>query len=343
MNEETTKATMPIEIEGVHGYTDSEGTVHIKLADVARGLGFTQTETKNGVEYNSIRWARVRENLRQINFRPLVVENISAPLEVAQSRHEIILALSDEQIKDCFIPEYTFYRLAMKANNEVANAFQNKIAVEILPAIRKHGAYMTAEALSKAKVDPNYVAELIAKLEAEQERNGNLEGELAELKQTNVEYRDRLFEAFDKFEELYAEHKSLYEHYDNLYEHYDNLYENYARLYEMMKRELAKKKAARPSGRLIPITEIAAEYGLHAQTLNQILKYFGVQDKVYGLWMLAKEYEGQGYTRTEPFVKNGELRLHMYWTERGREFLHNFLRQRDIYPRNDEEMSDEED
>ena len=57
-----------IAIEGVHGYTDKNGTVWIKLEDAAIGLGFTQI--KHGVEY--IRWERVREYLRQINFSPLL-------------------------------------------------------------------------------------------------------------------------------------------------------------------------------------------------------------------------------------------------------------------------------
>ena len=62
---------------------------------------------------------------------------------MAKVQHDAILALNDEQFKNCFIPEYTFYRLAMKANNTVANAFQEKISVDILPAIRKNGYYST--------------------------------------------------------------------------------------------------------------------------------------------------------------------------------------------------------
>lgn len=40
-----------------------------------------------------------------------------------------------------FIPENVFYRLAMKAKNETAEAFQAKVADEILPTIRKTGSY----------------------------------------------------------------------------------------------------------------------------------------------------------------------------------------------------------
>lgn len=44
-----------------------------------------------------------------------------------------------------YITEPQFYKLAIKANNEVAERFQNWVTSEVLPAIRKHGAYMTDE------------------------------------------------------------------------------------------------------------------------------------------------------------------------------------------------------
>lgn len=36
-----------------------------------------------------------------------------------------------------FIPEALFYRLGMKANNAAAEAFQNWLAFEVIPSIRK--------------------------------------------------------------------------------------------------------------------------------------------------------------------------------------------------------------
>ena len=305
MNEETTKtkAMVPVEIEGVHGYTDEDGTVMLKLRDVARGLGFVmhrnERVTTSGDTYEAVRWNRVREYLRDISFAQLV----------AQRRHDAILALSDEKLKDCYIPEYTFYRLAMKANNSVANAFQEKIAVEILPAIRKYGAYMTPETLSKAKVDPSYVAELLVKLEQEQERHRKTLEELEE-------YRNELMTSFDQFERLFAECKQAY-----------------ATVAFLIK-EIENRRSPHTYSKPIRISDIAAEYGLTGRTLNQILKRYGIQYNLNGLWMLAPAYEGQGYTRTEPFEDDkGSWVLHMYWTEHGRQFLHNVLRHHDIYPR----------
>lgn len=107
-------------IQGIECY-EVEGTAYLKLETVARGLGFTQTQSKNGTEYTSIRWERVEQYLAEIGF-------------------------PQKWGKDDFIPENVFYRLAMKARNETAEQFQALIADEIIPAIRKHGAYVAPNA-----------------------------------------------------------------------------------------------------------------------------------------------------------------------------------------------------
>ena len=103
-------------ISGIECY-EQDGTAYLKLETVARGLGFTQE--KNGVEY--VKWERVTAYLSELGFSP-------------------------EVGKDVFIPENIFYRLAMKAKNEAAERFQAKIADEVIPSIRKHGAYVAPNA-----------------------------------------------------------------------------------------------------------------------------------------------------------------------------------------------------
>ena len=52
----------------------------------------------------------------------------------------------DEKIKrGDFISESDFYTLAIKANNDTAQKFQYWVTHDVLPSIRKHGAYMTDE------------------------------------------------------------------------------------------------------------------------------------------------------------------------------------------------------
>ena len=53
---------------------------------------------------------------------------------------------SPQVSKDDYIPENMFYRLAMRASNDAAEAFQSKIADEIMPSLRKTGFYVTPDA-----------------------------------------------------------------------------------------------------------------------------------------------------------------------------------------------------
>ena len=69
-----------------------------------------------------------------------------------------------------FIPENIFYRLAMKAKNEVAEKFQILVADEILPAIRKHGAYMTPATLDEIADNPDLLMKLAQNLKSEREK-----------------------------------------------------------------------------------------------------------------------------------------------------------------------------
>lgn len=90
--------------------------------------------------------------------------------------------LSTQVSKGDFITEPQFYRLAIKANNSAAERFQNWVTSEILPAIRKHGAYLTDSAIEKTLTDPDYLIKLATQLKTE--RNGRLiaEQQVNELK-----------------------------------------------------------------------------------------------------------------------------------------------------------------
>ena len=83
---------------------------------VAKSLGFEKNETRNGRTTKSIRWSRVNTYLPK-----------SCPQVGTGS----------------FISEPMVYKLAFKANNAVSEKFTDWLAVEVLPTIRNHGAYMT--------------------------------------------------------------------------------------------------------------------------------------------------------------------------------------------------------
>ena len=135
-----------ITIKNVRGYIDEKGTAWLNLEDVARGLGFTQI--KNKKEY--IRWERVAQYLKEIAF-PTCGEND-------------------------YIPENIFYKLCMKANNEVARKFQDRVCDEILPSIRKYGMYATDELLD----NPDLIIKMATRLKEEKAKNKELEDKMKE-------------------------------------------------------------------------------------------------------------------------------------------------------------------
>ena len=61
------ETTSIINIHGVDCY-EKDGIVYLRLETVARGLGFTQTQVKNGKEYVSVRWETVFRYLEEIGF-----------------------------------------------------------------------------------------------------------------------------------------------------------------------------------------------------------------------------------------------------------------------------------
>lgn len=131
-----------IEFDNVKGFVDENGTVWINAEDVARGFGFTTVATSGNAV---VRWNRLNNYLKEFGF-------------------------STRVSKTDFIPENMVYRLGFKASNKAAQKFQAKLADEILPSIRKHGAYMTNETLEQALLNPDTLIQLALNLKAEQEK-----------------------------------------------------------------------------------------------------------------------------------------------------------------------------
>ncbi len=266
MNELTMRPTI-VNIGGLDGYGEG-GIAHLNLEQAVRGLGFT--DTKNGVEY--VRWARVDKYLKDFG----------------------VFATSGE--RPAYIPENIFYRLAMKAKNPAAEKFQAWVADEVIPSIRKHGAYMTQEALEAALLNPDTLIRLAQELKAEREQKAALQAANAQLTESNAALTAEIA-AFEPVKTYYEQILS--------------------------------------STGTLTTTQIAADYDLSAQKLNKILHEEGVQHKVNGQWILYTAYAGNGYTKsvTIPIVRaNGtpDAKLHTQWTQKGRLMIHDILTERGI-------------
>nr|DAS97457.1 MAG TPA: antirepressor protein [Caudoviricetes sp.] len=87
----------------------------------------------------------------------------------------------------------------------------------------------------------------------------------------------------------------------------------------------------------LTVTQIAKDYGMTAQALNQFLFEKKIQFKQSGTWLLYQNYADKGYTKSDTVAieyKNGEKgsKLNTKWTQKGRLFLYELLKSNDILP-----------
>ena len=88
---------------------------------------------------------------------------------------------------------------------------------------------------------------------------------------------------------------------------------------------------------LVTITQIAKDYGMSGQAMNDLLHEFGVQYKQSGQWLLYIDYLGNGYTHSKTIDfqrKDGTPDVKMYtkWTQKGRLFLYEILKDNGVLP-----------
>lgn len=89
-----------------------------------------------------------------------------------------------------YIKEKDLYRLIMHSRAPKAEAFQDWVCDEILPSVRKHGAYMTDNFIEKTLTDPDYLIQVATTLK--NERQARLLAEEEARKQTAIAEERRL-------------------------------------------------------------------------------------------------------------------------------------------------------
>lgn len=88
---------------------------------------------------------------------------------------------------------------------------------------------------------------------------------------------------------------------------------------------------------LVTITQIAKDYGMTAQEMNNLLHDFKIQYKQSGQWLLYKDHHGKGYTHSETIdiVRSDgrpDVKMNTKWTQKGRLFLYELLKSNGILP-----------
>nr|UVX89512.1 MAG: antirepressor protein KilAC domain [Bacteriophage sp.] len=109
--------------------------------------------------------------IRTNNLRAILDED-----EVTELTNDYSIDIAQNGGKSpLIISESGLYSLALKSRKPEAKEFKRWVTHEVLPTIRKHGAYMTQQTLDKALTSPDFLIQLATKLKEEQEKVKALE------------------------------------------------------------------------------------------------------------------------------------------------------------------------
>lgn len=127
----------------------------------------------------------------QINGEPwFVLSDVCKVLELS-SPHKVAERLDGDEKGRNQIPtlggvqemavvnESGLYTVILRSDKPQAKPFRKWVTSVVLPSIRKHGAYMTDQALEKALTNPDFLIQLATQLKTEQEQRRRLETTVA--------------------------------------------------------------------------------------------------------------------------------------------------------------------
>lgn len=198
------------------------------------------------------------------------------------------------------INESGVYALVFGSKLPEAKKFKHWVTADVLPSIRKHGAYMTEHTLDKLLNDPDLVIGLAtqlkeerAKVKEEQERNEKLTEQNEELNIKTIQQSAEI---------------------------------------SKMKPMVDYVNKVLNSQNLLNIGQIAKDYGVSAYVMNNWLRELRVQYYSNGQWLLYAPYQDKGYTVSTTYAygdtKSPGSAMHTKWTQRGREFIYWILKKK---------------
>lgn len=76
------------------------------------------------------------------------------------------------------VSEYGLYNLILASRKKEAKKFKRWITHEVIPTIRKHGAYMSSEVIEKTLSDPDYLIRLATNLKEEKAKRALAEAQI---------------------------------------------------------------------------------------------------------------------------------------------------------------------
>lgn len=95
-----------------------------------------------------------------------------------------------------FIPESDLYRLAFGSKLAAAERFTDWVTKDVLPSIRKHGAYMTPDTLENMISSPEFGIRLLTALKDEREKSARLAAQI-ESDRPKIDYYNTILQCKD--------------------------------------------------------------------------------------------------------------------------------------------------
>lgn len=270
-------------------------------------------------------FGQIRTILDENNEPWFVGKDVAEILGYANTRDALSKRVDDVDKKDgvaihdsmgreqtpTFINESGLYSLIFSSQMEKAKEFKRWVTSEVLPAIRKHGAYVSDGLKDMYKDDPMGMALYLA---------------------------ENLLKLKNDYTQLDWENKGL-------------RFEN--KIQRQINQELQAKTdytdAILNHSSTVTVTCIAKDYGMSANQFNTLLNKLGIQYKESGQWFLYSKYQSEGYTQSKTYyVPNTDVvNISTRWTQKGRLFIYNTLKEIGILPtieriENEENLEDGE-
>lgn len=204
-----------------------------------------------------------------------------------------------------FVNEDGLYDVILDSRKPEAKAFRKWVTSVVLPTIRKHGAYMTNDAIERALTEPDFLIQLATSIKEERSKRLAVEA-------VCEEQRKQISQLGSQVDDLQSE-------------------------VSVMKDKVSYLDVILATKNSVLVTQIAQDYGESAILFNRRLNRMGIQYSRGKQWILYGPYKDCGYVTSETYVikhKDGHEDVHMNtkWTQKGRRFLYDILKREGILP-----------
>lgn len=189
------------------------------------------------------------------------------------------------------VNESGVYALIFGSKLPKAKDFKRWVTSEVIPSVRKYGAYMSDDTLEKALTNPDFLIRLATELKNEKDKRLELES----LNQIQTKQIEELRPKADYCDQILQTKDCML------------------------------------------ITQIAKDYGYTPHFMNKLLHELGAQYKVGKQWVLYSKYDSEGYVESDTSYFEDRYGIshsvtNTKWTQKGRLFIYELLKENGILP-----------